>query len=101
MEEALPFDIKSLVNTQMAAYVERLRSRGATFDEATASSQRASAEMFRRSQSLISRCAFHVASMVDAGSDGALISGYANAAFAIAGVELADEMFQSLIAERN
>lgn len=100
-DEALPFDIKSLANTQMAAYVERLRSRGATYDEAAASCQKASSEMFRRSQSLVSRCAFNVASMVAAGTDDSMISGYANAAFALAGVELADEVFQSLIAERN
>lgn len=90
-----------LIATMMSAFSHRIKNRGATYDETVVLCDRASEIMASRSESIMDGCARIVAAMVANGHDHRSVISHANAVFAVAGVEVADELYKSLVSERN
>lgn len=100
--ESLSLNADSLMAAMAASYVHRLRDLGISFSDALSISEKAAERMVDRMEETQSRAAESIAILMSHGVRSAeMFNTNAAAVFSIAGVNLADEMFKSLIAERN
>lgn len=100
--ETISLDGESMMSAMAAAYVHRLRERGASYEESVRMSERAAGTMADSIGSLMRRASESIYTLYANGvRSQKVFDTNAIAVFSVAGVSLADEMFKSLISERN
>lgn len=96
------FDGDALMSTMAAAFVHRLKDRGVSFSQAQQLAAKAAERLASRVTAAQSKVAESTYLLVLGGSEAqGNIDSNASAVFAVAGVEAADEVFLTLVAESN